>query len=130
MKAVRLFLTLLAAWLSLGSLAAAAEFRAFSPEAFAQAQAEGRPILVEAHANWCPTCRMQSPIVRRVAAGAEFERLIVFTLDFDAQATERRALGVRTQSTLIAYSGRTETSRSVGDTNPQSITALLRTATR
>lgn len=73
---------------------------------------------------------MQAPVVRRVAAGAEFEHLIVFTLDFDRQATERRALGVRIQSTLIAYSGRTETARSVGDTNPQNITALLRTATR
>ena len=29
----------------------------FEAEAFAAAQAEGRPILVDITASWCPTCR-------------------------------------------------------------------------
>ena len=36
-----------------------------------------------------------------------------------------KAFGARMQSTLIAYKGATETGRSVGDTNPASIAALL-----
>lgn len=128
MKMVRLALVALAAWFSIGAPAQAAEFRAFSTEAFAAAQAEGRPIVVQAHANWCPTCRAQAPILRRAASGAAFEELIVFTLDFDRQTAERRALGIRSQSTLIAFDGRRETRRSVGDTNEGAITALLRAA--
>lgn len=106
------------------------EYRSFTSEAFAQAQAAGQPILVEVHADWCPTCRAQAPAVRRAAAASEFEDLIVFTLDFDRQTSERRALGVRAQSTLIAFNGRAETARSVGETDPGRISALLRTAIR
>ena len=130
MKAVRILFVLAALWLSGAALANAAEFRAFTSEAFAAAQAEGRPILVEVHANWCPTCRAQAPVVQRVAQAPEFERLVVFRLDFDRQASERRALGVRVQSTLIAFHGARETARSAGDTDPDSIAALLVTALR
>lgn len=129
MKAARILFMFLAIWLSGSAIASAAEFRAFSPEAFATAQAEGRPILVEVHANWCPTCRAQAPVVQRVAGAPEFERLIVFTMDFDRQAGARRTLNVRVQSTLIAFNGQRETARSVGVTDPAAITALLRTAT-
>lgn len=129
MRAFGLLSAVIAASIMIGS-AHAADFRPFSREAFAQAQAAGRPILVEAHADWCPTCRMQAPVVRRAAAAPEFDDLIVFTLDFDAQTAERRALGVRAQSTLIMFDGRTETARSVGDTDPGRITTLLRTAFR
>lgn len=108
----------------------AVEYRSFTSEAFAQAQAAGQPILVEVHADWCPTCRAQAPAIRRAAAASEFEDLVVFTLDFDRQTAERRALGVRAQSTLIAFRGRAETGRSVGDTDPSRIGALLRTAIR
>ena len=108
----------------------AVEYRAFTQEAFAQAQVAGQPILVEVHADWCPTCRAQAPAVRRAAATAEFDELVVFTLDFDRQTAERRALGVRAQSTLIAFNGRAETARSVGETDPVRIAALLRTSIR
>jgi thiol-disulfide isomerase/thioredoxin len=130
MKMVRRAFIALAAWISLGALAQAVEFRAFSAEALATAQAEGRPIVVAAHANWCPTCRAQAPILRRVAGDPQYESLIVFTLDYDRQARERRALGIRQQSTLIAYRGGHESSRSVGDTDPQSIGALFQSTMR
>lgn len=128
MRRVRLILALVAAWLALGALAQAAEFRPFTAEAFAAAQNEGRPILIHVHANWRPTCRTQAPIVRRTATAAEFERLVVFTLDFDRQAAERRRFGVRAQSTLIAFNGQRETTRSVGVTDPAAIAALMQSA--
>lgn len=117
------------AW-GVAASAMAAEWRAFTPEAFAAAQAQGRPILVEAHADWCPTCRAQAPVVRAAAQADEFDNMIVFTLDFDHQGAERRALGIRTQSTLIAFQGRTETARSVGDTDAGRIAVLMRSAVR
>lgn len=117
------------AWAAAAS-AMAAEWRAFTPEAFAAAQAQGRPILVEAHADWCPTCRAQAPIVRAAAEDDAFDNMIVFTLDYDRQSAERRTLGIRTQSTLIAFRGQAEMARSVGDTDPGRIAVLMRSAVR
>ena len=48
-----------------------------------------------------------------------------FIVDFDAQKDAVKYFGVRTQSTLIAFKGLTETGRSVGDTERSSIAALL-----
>ena len=130
MKATRRAMFALGVWLSLGAGAQAAEFRAYSAEALATAQAENRPIVVAAHANWCPTCRAQAPILRQLAESPQYENLLVLTLNFDRQARERRALGIRQQSTLIAFHGARERMRSVGDTDPQSIGALFQSAMR
>ncbi len=42
----------------------------FSAEAFKAAQASGGPILVEIHADWCPTCKAQQPILDKLTACA------------------------------------------------------------
>ena len=83
MTFIRRALILIAvAWTVTGA-AAAAEYRAFDRAAFAQAQSEDRPILVEVFAPWRPTCRAQSPIVRTIAEDAAFASLIVFRIDYD-----------------------------------------------
>lgn len=123
---VRRALIFIAAVWAISGVAAAAEYRAFDAGTFAQAQAEGRPILVEVFAPWCPTCRAQSPIVRAVAADMAFSELIVFRIDYDNQRAEWRALNVRRQSTLIAYSGVRETGRLVAATDPDLIESLMR----
>ena len=128
MTIIRRALILIAvAWTVTGA-AAAAEYRAFDQAAFAQAQAQGRPILVEVFAPWCPTCRAQSPIVRTIAADAVFANLVVFRIDYDNQRDEWRALNVRRQSTLIAYNGARETGRLVAATSPDRIETLMRSA--
>ena len=108
------------------SSAQAAEFRNYDHANFEQMQAEGRPIVIDVAAWWCPTCRAQEPILKKAAAAKEFDQMIVYRLDFDGQKAERRALGAQKQSTLIAYKCAKETARSVGDTDPARITALLK----
>lgn len=123
----RLVLTLVAAW-AVSGVAAAAEFRAFNQSDFANARAEGRPILVEVFAPWCPTCRAQAPIIRATARDPDFANLIVFRINYDRQRESWRALGVRRQSTLIAFRGAHETGRLVAATDPARIEALMRSA--
>jgi thiol-disulfide isomerase/thioredoxin len=105
--------------------AGAAERQAFTRQAFAAAQAAGRPSLVHIHAPWCPTCRAQEPILEKLQSDPKFEGLKVFRVDFDSQKDAVRAFRATTQSTLIVFRGAKETGRSVGDTNPASIAALL-----
>ncbi len=108
----------------------AAEVRPFSAQAFAAAQAQGRPILVDVYADWCPTCRRQQPLVAELIAAPAYRNLIMFKLNVDEQKDDWRRLGVRRQSTLIAFNGRNETGRSVGDTNANSIARLIRSTLR
>ena len=105
--------------------ALAAEKLAFDAGAFAAAQKAGRAILVEVSAPWCPTCQAQKPILDGLYSKPELKGLVVFEVDFDSRKDVLRALNVRQQSTLIVFRGATEMGRSVGDTNPASIAALL-----
>jgi len=116
-----------------GALAAAVSFapsRAstaapFSMEAFKAAQASGAPILVEIHADWCPTCKAQNPILDKLTSAAKFKDLKIFRVDFDAQKPVVKEFGAQMQSTLIVFKGAAEQGRSVGDTKEASIAALL-----
>lgn len=108
----------------------AGEIVPFTIAAFHKAQAAGKPILVDAHADWCPTCRRQAPILSAIAKDKAFAQLVILKLDYDAQRAEKQMLGIRQQSTLIAFSGKTETGRSTGVTEPAQIRALANSALR
>lgn len=97
----------------------------FSMDAFKAAQASGSPILVEIHADWCPTCKAQNPILDRLTSAAKFKDLKIFRVDFDAQKPVVKEFGAQMQSTLIVFKGTAEQGRSVGDTKEASIEALL-----
>jgi thioredoxin-like negative regulator of GroEL len=97
----------------------------FSEQAFKAAQASGSSILVEIHADWCPTCKAQKPILDQLTADPKFKDLKVFRVDFDAMKPVVQQFGARMQSTLIVFKGAAEQGRSVGDTKQASIAALL-----
>ena len=103
----------------------AAEKSDYTAAAFDAAQKAGKPILVEIHATWCPTCKAQTPILARLEADPKYAALQVFHVDFDSQKEAVRRFGARMQSTLIVFKGEPETGRSVGDTHPDSIASLL-----
>ncbi len=92
--------------------------RPFSLAALKAAQATGKPVLVDAFAPWCPTCRAQAPTIEKLATDPAYKDLIILKLDYDSQAAEKKALGITKQSTLIAYKGNREVGRIVGITDP------------
>lgn len=100
---------------------------AFTDAAFKAAQKDGKSILIEIHASWCPTCKAQAPILNGLLETPKFKDMVSFRVDFDDQADQVRAFGAQTQSTLIIFKGDKEMGRSVGDTDPASIEALLAT---
>lgn len=110
--------------------AIAAEIRPFTPQAFAEAQRAGRPILVDVYADWCTVCRAQKQVMDKLLPRKEFNDLLVLRLNFDEQEAHWRRFGVRRQSTLIAFHGRKEAGRSVAVTNPDAIYKLLRSSLR
>ena len=105
--------------------AQAATVAKFDPAGFAAAQAAGKPILVAVHADWCPTCAKQKPILSKLEAEPAMKDLVVFIVDFDGQKDAVRGFGVQMQSTLIVFKGTKEQDRSVGATDEAQIKALL-----
>jgi thioredoxin 1 len=97
----------------------------FSAEAFKAAQAAGSPILVDIHADWCPTCKAQNPILDKLTSAEKFKHLKIFRVDFDAMKPVVKEFGAQMQSTLIIFKGNAEQGRSIGDTKEASIAALL-----
>ena len=110
------------------SAAQAVERKPFDSATFTATQNAGNPILVDISATWCPTCKQQKPIIDGLIKEPTYNDLTVFEVDFDSQKDVVRRLGANMQSTLIAFRGKTEKARSVGDTNPDSIGRLLKTA--
>ena len=111
--------------LAVPAVGRAAETQTFTQKAFDAAKAAGRPVLVEVTAPWCPTCKAQRPILSDLLSAPKFKNLAVFDVDFDSRKDVLKELGVRMQSTLIAYKGAAEEGRSTGDTDKASIARLL-----
>ena len=110
------------------TVAAIANAAPFETRAFEAAQAAGKPVLVEVHADWCPTCARQKPAIGELLSRQDMKDYQVFTVDFDSQKALLKRFGVQRQSTLIVYKGKQEVGRSTGETDKQKIAALLEKA--
>jgi thiol-disulfide isomerase/thioredoxin len=105
--------------------AEAGDRKTFDEKDFAAAQSQGKSILVDVSAPWCPTCQAQKPIIEKLAADPRFKDLTIFEVDFDSRKDVLRKFGARVQSTLIVFKGSKETGRSVGSTDESAIADLL-----
>jgi thioredoxin 1 len=99
----------------------------FSDAAFKSAAKSGQPVLIEFHADWCPTCRAQEKVVNALVVDPAYRNVIVLRVLFDSEKDLLKRFRVRQQSTLIMYRNGEETARAVGMTNPSDIAQLLKT---
>lgn len=110
------------------SLRAAAGTEPFDPARFAALQEQGVLILVDVHADWCPTCAKQQAALdawELANPGITLHRLLV---DFDSQKNWVTHFKAPRQSTLILFKGREQRWFSVAETRPEAIDAAIRAA--
>ncbi len=100
----------------------------FNQVQFDSMLAAGKPVAVVFHADWCPTCRAQAPLLKELTQTPELKDLTLFVANFDTEKTLRKSLGVTTQSTVVVFKDGKERARSTGDTRQDSLAALLRHA--
>ena len=79
----------------------AASPQAFDEKGFAEAQKAGKPILIAIHASWCPTCKVQKPILSELMADPKLKNMAYFVIDFDEPEESRDA--VRGAAAIHAY---------------------------
>jgi len=126
MKLAKSILTL--ALSAFAALASAGPSEPFTQKRFDELAAQGKPALVAVHADWCPTCKAQKPIVGELMGRPEFKDVTELVVDFDAQKPVVKQYKVSMQSTLIAFQGGKEVGRSVGDTTKAGIEGLVKKA--
>ena len=107
---------------------AMADTTPYTQAAFDRLQHDGKPILVAVHADWCPVCRAQAPVIESLLRQKKFQGIASLRVDFDNQKEIVQAFRVSRQSTLIVFTGGKEVGRSLGDTTPGGIESLLRKA--
>jgi thioredoxin 1 len=123
MSVLRTLLTALAALLaSLTVLAAAAPV---DRAALDLAIASGRPVVVQFHADWCPTCRAQAAVLPAVLSDPKLKSVKFVVADFDTELDLKKALKVSSQSTFVVFKGGKEVARSTGQTQRAGIAAVF-----
>ncbi|MCC5861672.1 MAG: thioredoxin family protein [Gammaproteobacteria bacterium] len=100
-------------------------FEPFSQARFEALQQTGQPVLVEVYADWCSTCRRQSPILARLLGEEAFGDVVALKLDWDTQRDEARALGAPRQSTLFVFRGGERQVMSVAETDEARLREVL-----
>jgi thioredoxin 1 len=99
-------------------------WQAYTKSAFDRAVAAG-PVVVHVHADWCPTCRRQQPILQQLTQGGQLTGVQTFTANFDSDKAFTQANRVTTQSTILVFKGGREVARAAGATDPNAIAALV-----
>ena len=97
----------------------------YDQNAFAAAQAAGKSILVQVHADWCPQCAAQRPIITNLMKDAKFKDMVIFNIDWDTQKDLVKKFNAMRQSTLIVFKGANEVDRTAGATQVGPITESL-----
>ncbi len=105
------------ATLVLPSTANAADIKQYSAATFQAAQKAGKTVVVDVHADWCPTCKAQAPILSELAKDKALKNVVFMRVDFDSEKAFLREHRIPRQSTILVFKGTKETGRSIAETN-------------
>lgn len=97
----------------------------FDKAKFDAALAQGKPVIVDFSASWCPTCKQQKPIVQSLLKEEKLQPVTLFLADYDFEDALKKQLGVTMQSTFVVFKGGREVGRSTGQTQKQAISDLF-----
>jgi thiol-disulfide isomerase/thioredoxin len=103
----------------------AGEVKPYSQSAFNEAKAAGKTVLLDFHADWCPVCKKQGPIIQSLVQDDKFKDIAVFKVDYDNEKALKQQLKVTNQSTLVVFKGDKAVARSTWVTDQNQIRALI-----
>ena len=107
------------------ALATAGDIKPFNQQDFDKLTHDGKPVMLDISAPWCPTCKAQKPIIDSLMKQPAYKNVTLMAIDFDSAKPTLKKFKVTMQSTLIAFKGDKEVGRSVGDTTAPGIEDLF-----
>ena len=119
---------LLVVALAIVSSVALAATEPFTEARFQALQGEGALIVVDVHADWCPTCAKQQKVLDDYQAAHPNVALHRLLVDFDKQKEWVKHFKAPRQSTLLLYRGTEQQWFSVAETRADEIFKAIDTA--
>ena len=114
--------------LSTFSTLSTAEEMAFDQTHYESMRDNGQPFAVVFRADQCAKCRAQTPVLDHLTQMPEFQGITLFVANFDTEKVLEKSLGITAKSTIVVFRDGKETARSVGDTQQDSLSEILRRA--
>ncbi len=111
---------------AIASLTMAGEIKTFNQPTFDKLTHEGKAVVLDIGATWCPTCKAQKLILDGLMKQPAYKDVTLLTVDFDSEKPTLKHFKVNSQSTLVAFKGDQEVGRSVGDTTPAGLEGLIK----
>lgn len=111
---------------SLATIAMAGEIKPFNQQEFDKLTHDGKPVVLDISATWCPTCKAQKPIIDGLMKQPAYKDVTLMAIDFDSAKPTLKKYKVTMQSTLVAFKGDREVGRSTGDTTPEGLEGLIK----
>jgi thioredoxin 1 len=97
----------------------------FNQAKFDTALAQGKPVIVDFAADWCPTCKEQKPIVDGLLKDPKRKDMRFFVANFDTEAALKKRMGITMQSTFVVFKAGKEVGRATGQTQKDVIAELF-----
>jgi thioredoxin 1 len=97
----------------------------YNQPALDKALTAGLPTIVFFHADWCPTCKVQQPLVQELLKEPRMKNVTVFLADYDKEKDLKKKLRVSSQSTFVVFKAGKEVARSTGQTNKDELAATF-----
>lgn len=123
-RLIKSLLVLTAALAAVPALAGAG-WKTYSAGEFQGLQSQGKTIVADVHADWCPTCRAQQPTLEALRTDPRLRNVVFVRVDFDRDTDFLRRFRIPRQSTIVVFKGNRETARSVAETRPAQLRAAV-----
>ncbi|KAK2592141.1 thioredoxin trx1 [Conoideocrella luteorostrata] len=85
----------------------------------------GRPVAVQAHAEWCGPCKAISPIFEKHSSNTSYSDIVFARFDTDEVADLSQELGIRSIPAFFAFKDGNKVDGVTG-ANPPALEALLK----
>lgn len=101
----------------------AGAIQAYNPVAYAEALADGKTVIIDFHADWCPICAANAPGIRAAFESTANANVVGFIANYDTETALENQFGVSSQSTLVKVRGNDpKTAQKVGTLGPGPLT--------